>query len=157
MSALLVSPNWPCPSGMPSMSFQKTFTNVAFCLAILLLLPGSARAQQSFSLGSAVMREISGSETHSHTFTADAGDLVAGPVDLVGPEAAVAFLDGAGNPVAGMRIRGFYLSGTVGRRVGFVAPASGSYQVRIAAAGTRRGNYTLRLDRVAIAERMRGV
>ena len=130
---------------------------VTFVVAGLLLLASPARAQQVLSFGSAITREITGGETHSYIFTADAGDMVSGPVELLGPEARLAFLDGANNLVDGARIRGFYLGGTAGRRVGFVAPTSGSYQLRLAAAGSQRGTYTLQLDKVDVAARLRGI
>ncbi|HEX8028827.1 MAG TPA: alpha/beta hydrolase-fold protein [Vicinamibacterales bacterium] len=136
---------------------MKAATKLAIGVVVLLLAAWPAHAQQVLSFGSAVTATISGGDTHSYSFTADAGDLVAGPLELSGPEAMVSFLDGAGRPVEGARIRSFYLGGTAGRRVGFVAPESGNYRVRIGAAGTGRGTYTLQLDRVDVPARMRGV
>ncbi len=106
---------------------------------------------------SLISRSIMGGESHRYTFTATAGDLVSGQAELLGPEGSVQFLDDAGDAVKGMKVRGFYLGGAAGRRVGFVTPASGNYQVRITAFGTKRGTYTLRLERLAVAARMRGI
>ena len=59
-----------------------------------------------------------GGESHRYTFAATAGDLVSGQAELLGPEGSVQFLDDAGNAIEGMTVRGFYLGGTAGRRVG---------------------------------------
>lgn len=126
-------------------------------LALVLSLAYPARAQEALTFGSPVAGDITGGESRGYTFAAAAGDEIAGPAELLGPEGALRFLDGAGNTVAGARVRQWYLGGTAGRRVGFVAPATGPYQVRITASGTRVGRFTLRLERLAAAARMRGV
>lgn len=126
-------------------------------LALFLSLAHPARAQEALTFGSPVTGDITGGESRSYTFAAAAGDEIAGPAELLGPEGALQFLDGAGSTVAGTRVRQWYLGGTAGRRVGLVAPATGTYQVRITASGTRGGRYTLRLERLAVSARMRGV
>ena len=84
---------------------------IGFCLAILLLSAAPAHAQDALSFGRPITRDINVGETHTYTFAAAAGE-VAGPIELVGPEAIVQFLDGAGRAVSGARINRFPLSGT---------------------------------------------
>jgi enterochelin esterase-like enzyme len=126
-------------------------------LTILILLAGPANGQEALTYGSTVTGDLAGGESHTYTFSADAGDLISGQAELVGPEGFVEFRDGVGNGFAGMRVQGFYLGGTAGRRVGLVAPASGTYQVRIVATGAKQGRFTLRLERLTVATRMHGV
>ena len=126
-------------------------------LALVLVLAYPANAQDPLPIGSPISGSIMGGESHRYTFAATAGDLVSGQAELLGPEGSVQFLDDAGNAIEGMTVRGFYLGGTAGRRVGFVAPTSGTYQVRVAASGTQRGTYTLRLEKLTVAARMRGI
>ncbi len=130
---------------------------VLLCSALMLGLAWQARAQETLKFGATVTGGLTGGESRSYTFVADAGDEIAGPAELLGSEGWLRFLDGAGSTVEGTRVRQWYLGGTAGRRVGFVAPASAAYQVRIGVSGTQRATYTLRLEKLAVAARMRGV
>jgi len=127
-------------------------------LALFLMLALPARAQEVFTYGALVTKDIAGGESHTYSLVAGAGDLISGPAEFAGVEGFVQFLDGTGGGIAGMRLqRGFFVGGPMARRVGFVAPVSGTYQVRLAASGASRGTYKLRLDRLPVAARMQGV
>ena len=130
---------------------------VVSALAILVLLASGTQAPETLSYGSPVTRDIAGGESQSYSLNANAGDLVSGMVELRGPDGDVQFLDGADKMIEGTRVKSFYLAGAAGRRVGFVAPTSTTYQVRITASGAKRGTYTLQFDRVDVSARMRGV
>ena len=125
-------------------------------LAVLLGLACSAQAQEALTFGAPVTRNIAGGETHSYTFAANAGDLVAGPAVFQQLDGVVQFLDHAGNRIPGVRVRQWFV-GASSRRVGLVAPVAGTYLVRIVASGAGQGAYTLTLERVAVAARMAGV
>ena len=126
-------------------------------IALLLCLACPAEAQVALTLGSRVTGGIDAAGSRSYVFSANAGDEISGDVELIGPEGALQFLNLAGNLVAGVKVRRWYLGGTASRRVGFVAPSAGSYQVRITASGAQAGTYALRLEKLAVAERMRGI
>ena len=126
------------------------------CCVLLSWIASPSQAQEALKYGSPVTRAIAGGESHIYTLVADAGDLISGTAQLMGAEGTVRFLDGVGEPVVGMKVRAFYLGG-MARRVGFVAPTTGRYQVRVAVGGTRPATSTLQLNQQAVATRMRGV
>jgi enterochelin esterase family protein len=119
------------------------------------------------SLGSPVDGELPSGGVHEYIFSAVAGDLVSGTINLQGAVARVEILNGT-NPI----LRPTYFSNSPRtQRIGFIAPATGVYHLRINAfdqfdggpqwalgplipiVGTARGKYTLRLDRTPIAAR----
>jgi len=126
-------------------------------LVFLVSLACPALAQEPLMFGAPVTGGISGGQSLDFRFTASAGDEVSGHAELLGVEGNLRFLDAAGNSVPGLKVRNWYLGGTAGRRVGFVAPASGTYQLRVTASSPTGGTYTLRLERLSVASRMRGV
>ena len=126
-------------------------------ISLLLCLACPAEAQEALILGSRVTGGIDAAASRSYVFSANAGDEISGEVELLGPEGTLKFLNLAGNVVAGVKVRQWYLTGTASRRVGFVAPSAGSYQVRITASGAQAATYALRLEKLSVAERMRGI
>ena len=125
-------------------------------LAVFLGLACSAQAQEALTFGAPVTRNIAGGETHSYTFAANAGDLIAGPAVFQQLDGVVQFLDRSGTRIPGVRVRQ-WLVGASSRRVGLVAPVAGTYLVRVVASGAGQGAYTLTLERVGVAVRMAGV
>ena len=125
-------------------------------LALVLSLAYPVRAQRRWRSVPPLRGDIAAGETRSYTFTADAGDEIAGPAELLGPEGPLQFLDGVGNRVAGTRITG-HLGALQVDASGFVAPASGTYQVRITAAGTRGRQIHAAAGEARGSARMRGV
>jgi enterochelin esterase family protein len=114
-------------------------------------------AQETLKFGVSVTGGLTGGESRRYAFDAAAGDQIVGPAELIGSEGWLQFLDGSGGEIDGIRVRQWPLGDTPSRRVGFVAPASATYQVRITASGTAGATYSLRLERLAVSDRMRGV
>lgn len=142
---------------------------------VFLVIFGASLVPQSAPspLGSSLTREITSGESHEYTVRAAAGDLIAGAFELRGLAALIEARD-----ASDMVLRNWYFMDPAApqqRRVGFVAPAAGDYQVTVRAydgfdsgtqatptfpipiTGGRRGSYTFRLDRTSVLDRMVGV
>jgi enterochelin esterase-like enzyme len=143
-------------------------------LCVLLLFVGGVSGQsRNISYGSPIDREIQSGEEHEYTLSAGAGDLVGGTFELRRLAGIVEI-----STAANMTVRTTYFFESerpAPQRIGFVAPVSGTYRVQIKAfdrfgggdqiapgepvpvVGTASGSYTLRLDDMPVAVRMRGV
>jgi enterochelin esterase-like enzyme len=123
------------------------------------------------SFGVPTERAVKSGEVHEYDFTAGAGDLISGTLSLPGLAAIVEFVDSTGQIV---RTALVFDDDSVPLSLGFVAPAAGSYRLRIrafdrfedgtppaprerlAVIGTAAGRYTLRVETASVSERMRG-
>ncbi len=133
--------------------------NVARFVAMCMLLGLSSSRVQSqaptLTFGSPLVRDIGPAELHEYPVQAGVGDLVSGTFALRGVAGTLAVLD-----PAGVTIKTFELSEpqpSQERLVGFLAPAAGTFRIRIQESGATRGSYTLRVDRAAASTRMRDV
>jgi len=136
--------------------------------------PAASGAAQSDTLtfGVAVQRDARSGDVREYSITAAGGDLVSGTLEVRGKLAGVVeFLDTSG---AALRSTYFLEDAPASpKRIGFVAPSTGSYRVRLKLSdrlkssgpqwapgelvpivGSASGGYTLRLDAVPVATRM---
>ena len=127
-----------------------------FILAICLLGPVADLAISQDTLlvpGIALNRNINPGDEQSYTVHANAGDLVAGMFELQG---ATVIIDVRDPSNATLRMFGAPEEPlSRAQRIGFVAPVSGNYHIRIVGVETA-GSYTLRLASVAASTRMHG-
>ena len=127
-------------------------------------VPGApARGGSTIKFGVPLERDIRSGDVHEHSLAAHGGDLVSGTLSVRGRLAGTVEFVHRGVAVA----RTVYFwedDPPTPKRLGFVAPSSGTYQVRIKAfdkfdggtqwapgalmpvVGTASGNYTLQLD-----------
>lgn len=128
---------------------------------LLLLLSVSIQAPPGQSpelrFGSPVSGSIEAGRSRTYTFAAEAGDEVAGHAELIGVEGNLQFLNADGQRVEGLKVRQWSLGPAAGRRVGFIAPSAGAYQLRLTNASAGAGTYSLQLEKRAVAARMQGV
>lgn len=131
---------------------------------------GTAGPARALSFGVPIERDVRSGEVHEYDLTVAAGDLVSGTIEVRAVEALVEVVGGGDALLASA-----YPAPPNPQRIGFVAPRSGAYRLRIKAfdrfeggpqwapgaripvAGTASGSYTLRLDNAPVAARMRGV
>jgi enterochelin esterase family protein len=133
---------------------------------------GPASGSSTLKFGVPLDRDIRSGDVHEHSLAAKGGDLVSGTLTVRGRLAGTVEFIQRGVAVA----RTFYFfedDPEAPKRLGFVAPTSGTYQVRIKAfdkfgsgtqwapgalvpvAGTASGSYTLQLDDAPVDVRMR--
>ena len=162
---------------------MKLVRHVTFLLTIWLLSQaqgltgqapppggGTSGPARALSFGVPIERDVRSGEVHEYGLTVAAGDLVSGTIELRSVEALVEVV-GGGDVV----LESAYPVPPNPERIGFLAPRSGTYRLRIKAfdrfdagpqwapgehlpvVGTASGSYTLRLDNAPVATRMRGV
>jgi enterochelin esterase family protein len=140
-------------------------------------VPGGPASQDStLKFGVALERDIRSGGTHEYAVSAKAGDLVSGTLSVRGRLAGTVEFVFANRDVAVARTFYFWEDDPPApKRLGFVAPSSGPYLVRIKAfdrltgsgtqwapgalvpvVGAASGSYTLQLDDVSVEVRMRG-
>jgi len=123
--------------------------------------------------GTPVQRDLRSGDVDEFSLAAGAGDLVSGKIEVRRLAALVEILNAAGTAVH--TDYSFEGAQPVSTRIGFVAPATGTYRLRIKAfdrfnggpqwapgelapiVGTASGSYTLQLDNAPISVRMLGV
>jgi enterochelin esterase-like enzyme len=133
--------------------------------------PGGVAAQpDTLKFGVAVERDGRSGDVREYSIAAAGGDLVSGTLEVRGRLAGVVeFLDSNGVP---LRSTYFFEDGPPSNRIGFVAPGTGNYRVRlklferfdsgplwapgelVPIVGSASGGYALRLDAVSVAARM---
>lgn len=125
--------------------------------ALLCLLPRLGSAQDVLTMNVALQEELAPRASHSYTFSAQAGDLISGQVELLGADGHIQFTDANGQPLKGPRTRSFYLDGRAGRRVGLVAPQTGRYQAHITSNSGTAAKLKLQFEQRDVHSRMHGV
>ena len=124
------------------------FTRIGW---LLVLLANPVQGQDApLALGSTLSRDIAPGDVHVYTVRATAGDLVAGVLDLRGTVGTFEVRDAADATLTSRVL-------SQEERVGFVAPASATYRIRISITGTVRGAYSLRMESAPVSTRMHDV
>jgi enterochelin esterase family protein len=139
-------------------------------LCVLLVFGGTVSGQsRPVSFGSPVGGEMQSGETHDYILSATGGDLVTGTINLRGAVGRIEILS-----VANAVLRTDYIMGSDSgpQRIGFAAPATGTYHIRIKTfdrfdggpqwspgplvpvVGTARATYTLQFDKTSVAARI---
>jgi enterochelin esterase-like enzyme len=133
---------------------------------------GTSGQGATLAFGTPTTRDVRSGEVHEYGLTLDAGDLVSGTITVSGVAALV-----QGVETSGRLIYTSYVSKSDTprpQRLGFVAPAAGSYRLKLSAfdrfsfggqvtpgepvpvIGAAAGSYTLALDAASVASRMDG-
>lgn len=133
---------------------------------------GKSGQAATLALGTPTAREVRSGEAHEYGLTVAAGDLVSGTITVSGVAALVQGVDATGRVIHTSYV--FRSDTPRPQRLGFVAPATGSYHLKVSAfdrfdggsqviptepvpvPGTAAGSYTLSLDRASVASRMGG-
>ncbi len=144
-------------------------------VACVLLMLGRSAVGQPAALvfGAPIEREFRSGDTQEYTFALAAGDLVSGTMVMRRVAAVAEIVDGIDTVIHSDYF--FPADQPAPRRIGFVAPARGTYRLRLKAwdrfdggpqwhlgdlvpvAGTASGSYRLLLESKPVAARMRGV
>jgi enterochelin esterase-like enzyme len=128
----------------------------AFMAAGLLLVTAPILAQPSLptvAMGENVSGDLGTGAVKEYRLEAEAADLIAGVLTIRGSAGQLTFLENDGAPLRSYVA--YDPAPSQDLRVGFLAPRSGTYRVRIASQDGGSGSYTLKLTRVAHTERMR--
>jgi enterochelin esterase family protein len=132
---------------------RKCVKGLLAIIAALLLVSPAIAQERTLANNTPVGADVPAGGSRTYVLRAEAGDLVTGNFQFQGTDGYIEFVDGTGN-----RIRAFYVfdGKPRERQVGFVAPDTSSYKIRIIAS-KGQGTYVMKLQRTSVATRMQGI